>query len=70
MLTFSERIEAVEALLATITYKYSNELRTDDELDAAITELWDRIYAIKARVKNLQDTLNITRENLSTANGS
>jgi len=69
MLTFSERIQAVEALLTTIAYKYSNEIASDAELDAAINDLWDQIDALKDRVKILENNVDITRENLSTANG-
>jgi len=69
MLTFSERISAVEALLATIAHDYSTALSTDAELAAVIDGIGDRVKVIKERVKTLENAINITRENLSTANG-
>ena len=69
MLTFSERMDNLEALLSAISFEYS-KIATDDELDAAVTEIWDRVDSVKERTKVIENTLNINREILSTANGS
>jgi len=69
MLTFSERMDNVEALMSIIAFEYSNEIATDDELDAAVTEIWDRVDSIRHRLKVIENTLLNTREILSTANG-
>jgi len=69
MLTFDERMDNLEALLSIVAFKYSNEIATDDELDAAVTEIWDRVDSIKHRTKVIENALAATREILSTANG-
>ena len=69
MLTFDERMDNLESLLSIIAFKYNNEVATSDELDAAVTEIWDRVDSIKHRTKIIENTLNTIREILSTANG-
>jgi len=62
-------MDNLEALLSIISFKYSNEIATNDELNAAVEEIWDRVDSIKHRTKVIENTLNNTREILSTANG-
>lgn len=69
MISFTERMNNLESLLASISNIYTLEVIDDDELDAAITELWDRIDAVKERITVLEDQLAIIQENLSVANG-
>ena len=69
MLTFGERMDNLEALLSTIAFGCSNAVATSDELDAATTEIWDRIDSAKHRLKIVENTLNIIRDIISTANG-
>lgn len=69
MLTFNERMDSLEALLSIIAFGCSNEIATSDEIDAAVTEIWDRIDSAKHRLKVVENTLNIIRDIISSANG-
>ena len=69
MLTFSERMDALDSLLAIIAFMYTNEVATSEELDAAVTEIWDRVDDIKQRTKVIENNLAILEEILSNANG-
>ena len=67
MLDFSSRMDALEQLTVIINNKCSTEAATYDELDAAITEIWDRVDSIKERTKVLENTLAIVEETLTAA---
>ena len=69
MLTFNERMDNLEAVISIIAFKYSNEIATDDELDAAVTEIWNGVDSIKHRLKVIENTLINIRDILDTANG-
>jgi hypothetical protein len=62
-------MDNLEALLSIIAFEYNNELATDDELDAAVDEIWNRVDSVKHRTKEIENALGITGEILSTANG-
>jgi hypothetical protein len=68
MLTFSERMDNLEAVLTLLVNEYNN-LPTYIELDAAITEIWDSLEDFTTEIKVLETNTGLVSETIAAAQG-
>ena len=67
-LTLSERIERIKALIIKATIEV-NQLRSEDELDAVVSNVFDELQDLENRVIALENNLDMVEMTISTANG-
>lgn len=68
MLTPSERISNIEAIVVKLTHD-GNELATFDELDAVVREVFDYQYGLIDRITALENNIDIVRTIISETTG-
>jgi len=67
-LTPEERMDRIEALLARLT-EVTNKLRTFDELDAVVQEIFGEIETLGNRIEALEHNLDMVESTVSPPNG-
>ena len=67
-LTPTERMNNVEALLSRTTQRV-HQLRTFDELDAVVEEVFGEIQDLEDRITSLENNLGMIESILPTTNG-
>jgi archaellum component FlaC len=67
-LTPEERMDRIEALLARMT-EVTNKLRTFDELDAVVQEIFGEIEDLGHRIEALENNLDMVESTVSPPNG-
>jgi archaellum component FlaC len=68
MLTFSERMDNLEAVLTLLANVY-NALPTHDELDAAVTEIWDKLEDLNTEITVLENNTSLVSQTIAAAQG-
>ena len=66
MLTVTERLDNIEALLTNIFNRY-NKLATDDELGAVSDEIFDEIDSLRTRIKVMEENTNMVKNIIDPA---
>ena len=67
-LTPQERMDRIRALLSRMTEE-TNKLRTFDELDAVVQEIFGEIQDLENRIVALENNLDIVEDTVSLPNG-
>lgn len=68
MLTFSERMDNLEAVLTLLANTY-NALPTYLELDAAVTEIWDKLNDLTTEITVLENNTSLVSQTIAAAQG-
>ena len=67
-LTFDERMDRIESLAVKISNDFG-KIRTEDELDAVVDQVFDELDDLENRLKALETNLDMVNATISTANG-
>ena len=65
-ITPTERMDRVEVLLSRTTNRIS-KLRTEDELDAVVREIFDELLDLENRIVTMENNLDIAKRTISIA---
>jgi lipid II:glycine glycyltransferase (peptidoglycan interpeptide bridge formation enzyme) len=68
MLTFSERMDNLEAVLTLLSNEYNN-LPTYAELDAAVEEIWESLDNLTMEIRILENNIGLVQETIAAAQG-
>jgi len=68
MLTNDERIKNLEASVVKLKHD-TDDLATDDELDAVVTQVFDKQEELASRIQTLKHNMALVKEILSSAQG-
>ena len=67
-LTPTERMDRIEALITKLEFDVT-KLRTEDELDVVVTDVFDDLQALENRITALENNLDMVEKTVSQDNG-
>jgi len=68
-ITFDERMTNIETLVVKIFNDF-RKLRTEDELDAVVEQVFDELNDLENRIAALRNNLEMVKKIIPTANGN